>query len=148
MTATARSPSTGTAATAADATGLHKAADRRYAAVARSVRDTMVLGLVAAAPFASGATHAAIKGTVSDHGRRYVITLVAPTPQAVFTNTGTRAHVIRPRSKRALAFTAGGVRVVVAKVNHPGTPATHWWDRQLTPATFRDAVRMALARAS
>lgn len=54
--------------------------------------------------------------------------VAAPVDQANFTEYGTRPHEIRPRPpKRALAFTSGGRRVVVAKVNHPGTPRRPWF---------------------
>lgn len=118
----------------------------RYAGVARSAKDTLVLGLVSAAPFDTGETHASIKGSVSSQGEdRYRLTLQAPTPQAKWTNDGTRPHVIRPRNKRALSFVTSGVRVITSVVHHPGTPATHWWDHELTAAKVREVFRRVLA---
>lgn len=34
---------------------------------------------------------------------------------------GTKPHMIRPKSKKALAFKAGGTNVVVKNIMHPGT---------------------------
>ena len=34
---------------------------------------------------------------------------------------GTNPHVIRPANKKALAFEIGGEKIIVRKVNHPGT---------------------------
>lgn len=39
--------------------------------------------------------------------------------------SGTRPHVIVPRTKRALAFKVGGVTVIRRRVNHPGTRGLH-----------------------
>lgn len=50
---------------------------------------------------------------------------------AEFVNDGTRPHVIRPRTAKALRFTVGG-RVVYARVvRHPGTRGTRFLDRAL-----------------
>lgn len=47
--------------------------------------------------------------------------------QAETTEHGARPHVIVPRNKRALAFTVGGTRVVVRRVNHPGNAPQPWF---------------------
>lgn len=52
---------------------------------------------------------------------------------------GTPPHVIEPKEKKALAFTVGGKRVVVKRVNHPGTKARPFLRRAFRkhfPATF------------
>ena len=49
-------------------------------------------------------------------------------PQAGFTNDGTAAHIILPRRRQVLAFQVAGEDVIAARVEHPGTPATHWFD--------------------
>jgi HK97 gp10 family phage protein len=45
------------------------------------------------------------------------------TEYAAYVEFGTKPHVIRPRNKKALSFYVGGQRIVVTKVNHPGTKA-------------------------
>lgn len=50
---------------------------------------------------------------------------------AEYVTMGTRPHVIRPRTKKALSFywpKAGGA-VVLASVNHPGTKANEFFER-------------------
>lgn len=42
---------------------------------------------------------------------------------------GSRPHVIRPRTKKALAFQMGGKTIVVRKVNHPGTKANEFFQQ-------------------
>lgn len=41
-------------------------------------------------------------------------------PQAFFVNAGTKAHVIRPKGKKALRWAGGGKFFFAKKVNHPG----------------------------
>lgn len=60
---------------------------------------------------------------------RLTCTAVATTPQAKFTDEGTRPHTIRARNKKALRFRYKG-RIVVAKsVNHPGNKGTGWFSK-------------------
>lgn len=51
-------------------------------------------------------------------------------PHALFVHWGTRAHVIRPRDKKALRWPSGqggGTRFIFAKfVNHPGYAGDPW----------------------
>lgn len=42
---------------------------------------------------------------------------------ANYVEFGTKPHVIEAKNKKALAFTMNGQKVVVKKVNHPGTRA-------------------------
>lgn len=54
----------------------------------------------------------------------------ATTPQARWTDEGTRPHTIRPRARRALRFNVGG-RVVYARVvHHPGSTRHVGWFSQ------------------
>lgn len=46
---------------------------------------------------------------------------------ASFPDTGTRAHVIRPRGGGVLRFRVGNRIVYAKKVDHPGTEGTGWW---------------------
>ena len=48
-------------------------------------------------------------------------------PKAVFREVDTRAHIIEPRSKKALAFKRRGKMIIVKRVHHPGTKGTHSW---------------------
>lgn len=131
----------------ADAAGLRRAMERRVVSVASATRDGLVANLKEAAPYATGATRDDVHGTVRSAGpARAVITLTDDQPQAGWTDKGTRPHVIRPQSKRALAFRSGGVRVVVRSVSHPGTRATRWWRNQTTAQAVRQVVRQALGR--
>lgn len=41
-------------------------------------------------------------------------------------HNGTRQHIIVPRRKKALKFTAGGRTVIVRRVYHPGTKPRPW----------------------
>lgn len=64
-------------------------------------------------------------------GFRPKATIIFDVDYAAFVNDGTRPHIIRPRTAKALRFTVGG-RVVYAKVvNHPGTRAKPFLDRAL-----------------
>lgn len=42
-------------------------------------------------------------------------------PYASYVEHGTKPHVIKPKNGKYLAFTVNGKKVVVTKVNHPGT---------------------------
>lgn len=50
-------------------------------------------------------------------------TTVASANYAAFVELGTKPHVIRPRRKKVLRFSAGGRVVFTKYVNHPGTKA-------------------------
>ena len=64
-------------------------------------------------------------------GAGFRVTAEVDTDYAVFVSEGTRPHVIRPRTARALRFpTANGI-VFAARVNHPGTRPNPWWTNQL-----------------
>lgn len=45
------------------------------------------------------------------------------TEYAAFVEFGTKPHVIEAKNKKALAFSMGGNKVIVKRVNHPGTRA-------------------------
>lgn len=69
---------------------------------------------------------------VTRSGPRIHIEAAVDTDYARFVSEGTRPHVIRPRSARALRFTSGGRVVYARKVNHPGTQPNPWWRNQIT----------------
>lgn len=56
------------------------------------------------------------------------------TPYMGFEHDGTVAHVIRPRSRKALRFPVGGRVVFATKVNHPGTRGSKFLERALPAA--------------
>lgn len=53
------------------------------------------------------------------------------TPYMWFHHEGTPPHVIRPRTRKALRFMAGGRVVFASKVNHPGTVGTKFLTRAI-----------------
>jgi hypothetical protein len=57
-----------------------------------------------------------------------------PVSYAPYLEEGTKPHIIRPKTKKALRFKVGGRTVFAAFVNHPGTKAGH---------VLTDAVRQA-----
>lgn len=134
----------------ADASGLRKAYQARADRVAAAAKDDWVTSLKVAAPRGeTGQTWAQIRGQVTPTGANgYRILVQSPTPQSGWTDKGTRPHVIRPRSGRALSFNwpAGGGRVAFAKVNHPGNRGSHWFRNATTATTVRQLVRQSLAR--
>lgn len=77
------------------------------------------------------------------------------TPYASFVREGTQPHVIRPRTKKMLAFfwpqAPAGMRrlpdgrVLARSVNHPGTSPNPWYDDALAewPTMLKDALRRA-----
>lgn len=100
-----------------------------------------------AAPYETGATQESVDAVqFRSSSTAAGFTIEATTPQAGYTNDGTAPHTIRPRRARALRFTVGG-RVVFARVvHHPGTRATHWFDRVIA-ARGPEALRAGWSRA-
>lgn len=57
---------------------------------------------------------------------------IAPTVDyAIYVHEGTRAHEIRPKNAKVLAFKIGGRMVFTKKVNHPGTKPNRFMKRGL-----------------
>lgn len=69
------------------------------------------------------------------------------TPQADFTDKGTRPHTIRPRRAKVLRFVVGG-RVVFARVvHHPGSTKHKGWFTNVTnAAAWRSALNGVFGR--
>lgn len=69
-------------------------------------------------------------------------------PYALFVHWGTRAHLIKPRRKKALRWPAGGAFAFAKGVKHPGTKADPWLVRaaRQAPIDFRRHVAAQLAR--
>ncbi len=99
---------------------LQRRADR-VAATARSL--------------APGSMKAAITTELVGSGRQRHAEILLNHPAAVFVTKGTRPHVIRPRTARALRFTgSGGQTVFAARVNHPGNRPNEFMVRSLRAA--------------
>jgi hypothetical protein len=69
----------------------------------------------------TGRTWRATKARVKRFRRGGKMVVRCTTPYATFLEHGTKAHVIRPKFKKALRFRVGGQPVFARKVNHPGT---------------------------
>lgn len=67
------------------------------------------------------------------------------TPQAAWTNDGTPAHVIE--GSPVLVFEIDGRTVFARSVQHPGTPATHWFDgdQGINEASWTETLSRAVA---
>lgn len=50
-------------------------------------------------------------------------TIQATAAHGIFIEEGTKAHIIKPKNKKALAFSSGNKMVFAKKVKHPGTKA-------------------------
>jgi hypothetical protein len=74
-------------------------------------------------------------------------TAKAATDYASFVKDGTRPHLIRPRTKKVLAFywPKVGRQMFLPRVNHPGTRGNSWWDQGI--AKWQDFLREGLRRA-
>lgn len=64
-------------------------------------------------------------------------------PHAVFVLFGTKAHLIKPKKKKALRWAGGGAFHFAKVVKHPGTKADDWLKRAaaMAPQIFAQAVQ-------
>ena len=63
-----------------------------------------------------------LAASIEDHMSGGVLIIAAHTPYAYFVETGTRAHIIRPRIAQALRwYGPNGEPVFASIVHHPGT---------------------------
>lgn len=71
-------------------------------------------------------------------------------PHAVFVLFGTRAHVIKPKNKKALRWAGGGAFRFAKKVHHPGNAPDNWLQRAaaLAPQIFEQHVAAQMRRAT
>lgn len=115
----------------------------RYSRVAtEALRDVRDETADAAPVGQTGDTRARVAvGRVSSDGWVTSGTIEAPTPQAKFTDTGAKAHPIDPKNVKYLRFPGRGKRGVVfaLHVDHPGTPAQHWFGKPM-PARWERAL--------
>jgi hypothetical protein len=83
----------------------------------------------------SGELRRSIKaGPVRRNGVRYEASFGSKLKYASYVNDGTRAHIIRPRTKKALRFFDKGKEVLSAEVHHPGFRGAHFMERGLAEA--------------
>lgn len=74
---------------------------------------------------------------ITGSGIRQIITILQParTPDGdfygEFVREGTKAHVIKPKNKKALHFVMAGADVFAMSVNHPGTTANPYHKRTM-----------------
>jgi hypothetical protein len=114
------------------ATGVREALHRISDGVAVVARQ--VLGQAAAYAAERARATTTFKDRTGELRRRidrtakgpFVQFVKASTRYALFVEDGTRAHVIRPRRRRALRFVMGGQTVFRTSVRHPGTKATYF----------------------
>ena len=99
-----------------------------------------------AAPYKSGATQDSINVVGFTTGPTELrCTAVATTPQAKWTDEGTRPHIIRPRNAKALRFRIRGRTVYARVVHHPGNKGTRWF-RNTGPREWSGALQRAFTR--
>lgn len=71
-----------------------------------------------------------------------VWTIGSDVEYAPYVNDGTRPHVIRPRTKKALRFKVGNQIVFATVVNHPGTRPNPFLDRALREVALSEGMRV------
>ncbi|MER5705988.1 HK97 gp10 family phage protein [Streptomyces sp. NPDC002122] len=112
------------------------ALNRTFRATSRSEGEIAARQVVARAkilaPVDTGRLRASIRvERRSTFGLRQRWTVGSDVEYAPMVNDGTRPHVIRPRTKKALKFKMGGKTVYAKVVHHPGTRANPFLDRAL-----------------
>lgn len=112
------------------------ALNRTFRATSRSEGEIAARQVVARAkvlaPVDTGRLRASIRvERRSTFGLRQRWTVGSDVEYAPMVNDGTRPHIIRPRTKKALKFKMGGRTVYAAVVRHPGTRARPFLDRAL-----------------
>jgi hypothetical protein len=99
-----------------------------------------------ASPYKSGDTQESVDViNFTATGSTLTCTAVATTPQAEWTDKGTRPHDIRPRNKKALRFKVGGRTVFAKVVHHPGNDGTRWFSNT-GPREWSGALQRAYQR--
>lgn len=131
----------------ADASQLRYALQRWQRLVFDDAAHELLTGPETVVPVATGATVAA--GNVGDvsESQGFVSGVLAfPTPQALFTNDGTRPHRIEGNPLLSFYWPKIGRRVTVRYVNHPGNKATHWFDEAMKDQRWGDLLERAMGR--
>ena len=83
--------------------------------------DDMKRDILRNIPYKTGALKNSIEINYNKQGQEVVIQATAK--HAPYVEYGTRAHTIRPRNKKVLAFNGASGMCFAKKVNHPGTKA-------------------------
>lgn len=91
------------------------------AIVLRETQDATPVGLTGALRDTERTTQAEVLGNV------IASSIEAPMPYASFPDSGTRAHVIRPKRGKVLVFESGGETVFARVVHHPGNTARNFF---------------------
>ncbi len=111
----------------ADASGLVQAitqmADEGSALAAATMFETCLTNV----PVDTGETRDSGTLTGGGGGTTWEYQIGFATPQAAFTNDGTRAHTIEATNAKVLRFNVGGVTVYARSVEHPGYAGTGWF---------------------
>lgn len=112
------------------------ALNRTFRATSRSEGEIAARQVVARAkvlaPVDTGRLRASIRvERRSILGLRQRWTVGSDVEYAPMVNDGTKPHIIRPRTKKALKFKMGGKTVYAKVVHHPGTRARPFLDRAL-----------------
>lgn len=70
-------------------------------------------------------------------------------PHAVFVHWGTKPHVIKPKTKKALRWSSGGAFFFAKEINHPGNKPDQWMKRaaDMAPRMFERQVNELLKKA-
>ena len=101
----------------------------------------------------TGEAERSIEGTTSFQKDSYSGTVGTTRLITIYLHQGTKRHLIRPKQKLALRWTAGGQFVFAKRVRHPGTKkdpfifkaAAH--EKRKVLSRFERAVRQAIGEA-
>ena len=115
----------------------------------RRVFEDAALGMLAGAdvPVQSGETlqSGEVVGFVESQTSVSAV-LSWPTPQAKWSNDGTRPHRIEGNPLLSFYWPAAGRRVVVRSVNHPGNRPGRWVENSVTDQRWAEALDRAMGR--
>lgn len=98
------------------------------------------------APVKTGETVASGRVTIFTGAPYYIAELAYPTPQALWTDEGTRAHEIV--GNPLLAFDWNGQLVITHSVQHPGFVGTRWFSDSVTDPAWAGELDRALEAQS
>lgn len=134
---------------AVDVSGLHDLIETYAAEVGQVVRDELEATIKDAAPVGQSETAGQLRDSVNvDYtvGAGTIFWHVEATAdEASYTDEGTDPHRIEGNPILAFSWPARGGGVFFFRaVNHPGTPAQHWFGEPM-PAYFQDALDAAEA---
>lgn len=104
-----------------DKASLRADANRFAAPKVRSMTRRVLNRSAILCPVDSGRLRASGRMKLRETGRGPTGTVEYPVKYAAAVHDGSKAHIIRARKKKALAFKYKGQNVVVKSVRHPGT---------------------------